>query len=131
MRHSKVSLVPRGFGRTAFHLVETLQLGLVPLYVYSDTPWVPYPAKYPGFMASLASLDRVLGELAATPARELEARERQARGLRESHYTVDGLFDHVATFVLGRPTDLACRAAPPTVRDAVGRVPRVKGACAE
>ena len=37
-----MSLVPRGFGRTAYHLMETFQMGRVPLYVYSDVPWVPY-----------------------------------------------------------------------------------------
>ena len=42
MANSQTSLVPRGFGRTAYHLVETLQMGLVPIYVYDDIPWVPY-----------------------------------------------------------------------------------------
>jgi hypothetical protein len=42
MADSQSSLVPRGFGRTAYHLMETLQMGLVPIYVYDDTPWVPY-----------------------------------------------------------------------------------------
>ena len=30
---SKVSLCPRGYGRTAFHLFEILQLGLIPVHV--------------------------------------------------------------------------------------------------
>eukprot|EP00913_Durusdinium_trenchii_P016395 g15411.t1 len=40
--NSKVSLCPRGYGRTAFHLFEILQLGLIPVHVYLDIPWVPY-----------------------------------------------------------------------------------------
>jgi hypothetical protein len=34
MRNSRFSLVPRGFGRTAYHLMETIQMGLIPVYIY-------------------------------------------------------------------------------------------------
>ena len=36
--NSRVSLCPRGFGRTAFHLFEILQLGLIPIHVYMGRP---------------------------------------------------------------------------------------------
>lgn len=44
MRDSKFSLCPRGFGRTSYHVMETLQLGLIPIQVYADgdIPWMPY-----------------------------------------------------------------------------------------
>ena len=34
MADSRLSLSPRGYGRTSYHLVETLQMGLLPIHVY-------------------------------------------------------------------------------------------------
>jgi hypothetical protein len=42
MTTARFNLVPRGYGRTAYHLMESLQMGLIPIYIYSDEPWVPY-----------------------------------------------------------------------------------------
>ena len=36
MLDSALSLAPRGYGRTSFHLIEALQLGLVPIQVHLD-----------------------------------------------------------------------------------------------
>jgi len=46
MGDSRVSFAPRGYGRTAFHLAEIVQMGLVPVHVYSTIPWVPYADLY-------------------------------------------------------------------------------------
>eukprot|EP00667_Euglena_gracilis_P007127 EG_transcript_7193 len=35
----------RGHGRTSFRLMELLQAGTIPLYVYDDVPWLPYHPK--------------------------------------------------------------------------------------
>jgi hypothetical protein len=37
------NLVPRGFGRTSFRLAEILQAGRIPIYLYDDIAWLPYP----------------------------------------------------------------------------------------
>jgi len=37
-------LTPRGYGRTAFSVCESIQMGLVPVYVWNDYPWIPYPS---------------------------------------------------------------------------------------
>ena len=42
MAASRASLCPRGFGRASYHLMEALQMGLLPIHVYSDEPWLPY-----------------------------------------------------------------------------------------
>jgi len=41
--HTKFNLAPRGFGRTSFRLAEIIQIGRIPIYLYSDVPWIPYP----------------------------------------------------------------------------------------
>ena len=56
MADSRVSFVPLGVECSAFHLAETVQVGLVPVYVYDvydvndDVPWVPYKDIVPVFV---------------------------------------------------------------------------------
>ena len=61
MAQSIVSLAPR-CSRTAYHVAETLQLGLLPVHVYSDRPWLPYPHLYArvGFTSSVLGLPSLL-----------------------------------------------------------------------
>ena len=90
MSESTFSLCPRGLGRTSFHLMETLQLGLVPIQVHlddigsgddedspycsdaehgkkiADEAWVPYElSEYPnvGFTTSISALPILLRRL--------------------------------------------------------------------
>jgi hypothetical protein len=48
IQDSKFSLCPRGFGRTSYHVMETLQMGLIPIHVYldDDIPWIPYDTTF-------------------------------------------------------------------------------------
>ena len=39
---SQLHLCPRGYGRSSFNLYETIQTGVVPIYVYDDVEWLPY-----------------------------------------------------------------------------------------
>jgi len=60
MAQSRFSLCPRGFGRSSYHVAETPQLGLVPIHVYSDRPWLPYERTFEscGFATSVFGLHR-------------------------------------------------------------------------
>lgn len=120
MGTSSASLVLRGFGRTAYHLVETIQLGRVPLYVYSDVPWVPYRKLFEqdlGFVASLADLPRVLARVHALAPAEVAAREARASSLVASHFSFNGTLAQVAAFLVDpAASDLECERLPPTVR---------------
>ena len=44
-----------------YHMMETLQMGLVPIYVYDDTPWLPYADLYPslGFSTQVPPSPRI------------------------------------------------------------------------
>lgn len=42
MLSTKFNIAPRGFGRTSFRLTEIIQMGRLPVYLYTDIPWVPY-----------------------------------------------------------------------------------------
>ena len=42
MESGQFSLAPRGYGPTSFRLYESLQLGLIPIYVWERFSWLPY-----------------------------------------------------------------------------------------
>ena len=115
MGQSRVSLCPRGFGRTSYLLMETLQMGLVPVYVYSDTPWVPYWDIFVsiGFVATPKTLGRILGEAQKMHPSELLKREARALSHVESHFSYQGAMDQISRFLLNpSESDLKCRGIP-------------------
>jgi len=125
MVDSRFSLTPRGYGRTSYHLAEILLLGLVPIHVYTDMPWIPYRRLYDrfGFVTTVDGLPKLLDELRLMGDEELLAREAAAREHVESHYLEEGFRDQLLRFMTGRDSagrqdagDLECVPLPPTVR---------------
>ena len=43
MGKTQYNLAPAGLGRTSFRVAEIVQLGRIPIYIYDDLPWLPYP----------------------------------------------------------------------------------------
>jgi hypothetical protein len=127
MAHSKLSLVPRGNGRTAFHLMETLQLGLVPVVVYSDLPWIPYmdflvkQQKSLVYMIQYQDLARFvqqdLFQQQHLTNDEIAQKEEQIRSLRDSHFSYEGVLQQIQAFLWGTPNDLQCTPLPRSVKD--------------
>lgn len=119
MRDSYLSLAPRGFGRTAFHLVEILQMGLIPIYVYDFLPWVPYRNLYESKLGYVVSISE-LANFATTTLKnsslyELRTMEDQILSYRESHFTVPGIMNQIRLFMQGGG-DLECGPMPENVR---------------
>ena len=123
MRNSTLNLAPRGFGRTSFRLVECIQMGLIPVYLWDDHEWAPYrgsPA-YVGSFGFSMHIDQ-LGDFANRTLRELARdpnylnipeRTVAMKKVRESHYTVNGLMEQIKFFVQGdAKSDLACQRFP-------------------
>jgi len=122
MADTRVSLAPRGFGRSSFHLYEILQMGLIPLYVYSDEPWLPFVKKNSMIKdliiaCSESEFERTIEKIQKLSARDLTEMESKIASLRESHFSMDGVLDHIRRFLLNQPNDLSCQALPRTVRD--------------
>lgn len=42
MESTKFNIAPRGYGRSSFRFVESIQMGRLPVWVYDDIPWIPY-----------------------------------------------------------------------------------------
>jgi hypothetical protein len=112
MAASRVQLCPRGFGRTSYHVSEAVQMGLVPLHVFLDVPWVPYKDtvfRELGYSVDLKDLEALLADLAgleggatteAEAAAQLEAKEAAAERYRGSHFSYGGVMDQIARFLL-------------------------------
>ena len=164
MAESRFSLCPRGTGRTvcvpetpclsvvvaacpstshtavgcqSYHIVEALQMGLVPVHVHLDDPsgderWVPYelgPWRQVGFDAPISGVKALLDTLRNLPLEQVEAMEARAGRHRASHFESAGVLQQISRFLMAtepiravvpgggrrvgaRGSDLVCRALP-------------------
>jgi hypothetical protein len=120
MAASRFSLTPRGFGRTAFHLTEILQMGLIPIHLYSDIPWVPYSDLFQqfGFINHFDhGLDALITQLLSMTAEQIVEREKLIVAHRDSHFSPKGAMDQIQRFMLNEKNDLRCQQLPATRRD--------------
>jgi len=118
MLSSQLSMCPRGFGRTSFRLTEALQLGLIPIYIYSDVTWVPYADLFNqiGFTANMTSIRQLVDELLETPVSQLEEMEKRVAILAKSHFSPEGILHQTGLFMTGNRNDLRCQKIPATIR---------------
>jgi Exostosin family len=121
MRNSRFSLVPRGFGRTAYHLMETVQMGLIPVYIYrpNDASWIPYANVFDSIGYSASSDEQSMRDLVTklqnVPNEEIESRERRIESLIASHFSYSGTIEQIRQFLLGQSNDLVCQQLPKSV----------------
>lgn len=122
MADSRFSMNPRGFGRTSYHLAETLQMGLVPIHVYTDIPWVPYADLWKqdiGRVTNIAGLRPLLQTLKDMSPDEVNRMEKRVRELRDSHFMPSGAMLQIFKFMTGSDGsgDLRCEKLPHNERD--------------
>mmetsp|Transcript_166196 Transcript_166196/g.403777 ORF Transcript_166196/g.403777 Transcript_166196/m.403777 type:complete len:436 (-) Transcript_166196:65-1372(-) len=117
MLSSRFSLVPRGFGRTSYHLAEALQMGVIPIHVYIDQPWIPYPRAYEklGLATTVEGLPAVMERLMRLSDAEVEQLEARVVKFAESHYSLQGMTKQIASFLAGGSSDLVCQRLPSSV----------------
>jgi hypothetical protein len=96
-------------------------MGLVPVHVYSDIPWVPYADLFEtsiGYIAKIDECASLIDTLQKTLSLdELRERERRVLSLKESHFSVQGIMAQIQTFMQGSgTTSLRCQKFPDSVR---------------
>ena len=121
MCDSYFSLCPRGYGRTSYRLAESIQLGRVPVVLYSDVLWVPYPhlfEKY-GYAASFSNVRSVLDQLTRAGSADIAQRESFLTSISESHFSFLGVIEQISLFLLHghSESDLRCQPLPASKRD--------------
>jgi len=109
----------RGHGRTSFRLMELIQSGTIPLYIYDDVPWMPYHPKVDwnrfALSASLTQLDELVRRI-----KELQANVTATTAMhdfmlarRRSHFTNEGVIFQINRLFIDPPTsDLVCQPLP-------------------
>jgi hypothetical protein len=116
MWDSKFSLCPRGFGRTSYHVMETLQMGLIPIQVYmdNDIPWIPYPTLLDNltFTTTLKDLPLLLKTLEQMPESSIETMEEEIAALRPQYFTYMGVLNQIQLFMLDRDGSAALQCEP-------------------
>lgn len=116
---SRAVLCPRGYGRTSFRLFETLQLGLVPIYVYDDLCWLPYYDSIGWRNFSLlvrmrpgdsSAVEKIATFVRCLDGDALAARRKRIRELYSSHFSLEGSLAQLRAFLRGgfRASDLRC-----------------------
>lgn len=119
---SKLSLTPRGFGRSAYKITETLQMGLVPVYVYDSIEWLPYRGTKAdfsnfGYSFSVNNLTALAALVRTVPEEEIHAKRQNVLKFRESHFTTEGVVDQIKKWLAGGDSDLTCVAYPHCATD--------------
>lgn len=118
MQDSKFSLCPRGFGRTSYHVMETLQMGLIPIQVYleEDIPWLPYAAtilENISFATTVENLPALLTQLEQLSDNEIMRMEREIEGLISDYFTFEGVMKQIEQFMVNpEQSALVCQALP-------------------
>jgi hypothetical protein len=115
MAQSKFSLCPRGFGRTSYHVMEALQMGLIPIHVYQDQPWLPYGnlMKNISYSVTIEELPDLISELSKMPDSEIAIMEDKIEKLRDDYFSFEGVLKQISRFMLNSiSSELVCQELP-------------------
>lgn len=91
-------------------------MGLVPVHIYSDVPWVPYADLNVVMVSSTNQIDALVDELRGMAVEQIEERENRIISLRESHFSPIGIMQQIEMFMNGKGNDLRCQTLPPSPR---------------
>jgi glycosyltransferase involved in cell wall biosynthesis len=92
LARSDFTLCPSGFGRTSFRMYEALAMGSIPVYIYKDTPWLPYQTQIDWNRCALLVERRDIGTVPSLIASISDDDIRQRRDY------IDSLYDRFFSF---------------------------------
>ena len=106
MNLSAVSLAPRGFGRTSYKLVEIIQMGRIPAYMFDHISWIAYDGTEIGlrkfgfqgqFRRTMAQMTRDISNLIRNP--RMQQSYLDAVKKVRFYYTLDGVMKQITSFL--------------------------------
>mmetsp|Transcript_8300 Transcript_8300/g.8458 ORF Transcript_8300/g.8458 Transcript_8300/m.8458 type:complete len:372 (+) Transcript_8300:148-1263(+) len=101
--HTLFNFAPRGYGRTSFRVAEIIQIGRLPIYIYSDIPWVPYrdtSIDYNnfGYVCNVNDLDETVKKMLNCTPVEVQRMLHRVKDVRE-YYTYEGVMKQIKLFL--------------------------------
>jgi hypothetical protein len=111
---SKFVMAPRGWGRNSYRFGEVLQMGMIPVFVYNDVPWVPYYDcinwSRLAVVVHVKDVRKTLNYLRNCPVEHVNQMRLNVRAFYESHFHQDAVWRHFQNFLLKgfRESDLRC-----------------------
>jgi hypothetical protein len=121
---SKFVLCPRGFGRNSFRLGEVLQMGMVPVYVYTDLIWLPYydAVNWSDFSLVLRwdEFNKAIPRFKKTNASDVRRMRMRITEMYPTHFSPAGVWRQIFAFLQQGFGGSDLRCAPYThLRDLV------------
>ena len=119
---TKFNLAPRGFGRSSYRLAEIVQLGRIPVLLYDDVAWYPYPHSNKsvtviGYVGQMGKLSILVDALKSATAETVQQKMALSRA-SSYYYTYEGVISQIERFFtdpLGpNGGDLRCVRVPDT-----------------
>ncbi|OHT04941.1 hypothetical protein TRFO_27443 [Tritrichomonas foetus] len=103
-QQSGLIMSPRGYARGCFRTAEILQLGMVPVLIFDDFPWVPYvgsafPWKDVGFVYLRAEIPKMAEMVRNISQERLKFMRSVIRKYRDSHFTLNGTLYQIEMFM--------------------------------
>ncbi|CAE7524624.1 unnamed protein product [Symbiodinium necroappetens] len=120
MTNTALNLSPRGFGRSSYRTGELLQMGLIPVYIHEEGPWLFYRDLWTkeriGFSSTVSELESTLDH-AFSDIPKLVDMEKRIRAMRKTHFLPLGVLDQIYKFMTERDGggDLRCEPLPASI----------------
>ena len=108
-------LAPRGYARATFRAFEILEMGLIPIFIFSNSLWIPYwnsrldweNLAIIGYSNNLKELFDKIDSITDDRIKEMRTR---IRNVRNSHFTYNAIMNQIYLFMNGGYylSDLRC-----------------------
>lgn len=103
-RQSVVGLSPRGKGRGCFRTTELLELGVIPVIIWDDHPWIPYlnsslPWNDIAFFTGTSNLTNLPAELRQLNATRIDKMRSSILRYQKSHFSLEGTMHQILLFM--------------------------------
>ncbi|KAK8878490.1 hypothetical protein M9Y10_005265 [Tritrichomonas musculus] len=103
-RQSGLIMSPRGYARGCFRTAEIFQLGMVPVMIFDDFPWVPYwnssfPWKDVGFVYLRKEIPQMAKMVKEISQKRIKFMRSVILKYRNSHFTLNATLKQIEMFM--------------------------------
>jgi hypothetical protein len=100
---SKFTLCPRGYGTTSFRLYEAMQLRSIPVYIYHETPYIPFSDQLDWNKLAvlinsndMSNIDDILNDISDEKYNEMLD---YTQSIYSKYFTLDGMCDNILKYL--------------------------------